>query len=86
MSTIREILGVELKCDDLQMLPDAGNLMPLAQLLIHYPKLRRKRTGRCLVPWLWESCWQTPARNSGRDEFQWLETRIRTRHRWSARW
>ena len=41
--TIHDVLDRSLNCDDLRMLPDAQGLMPLAQLLIQYPKLREKR-------------------------------------------
>jgi hypothetical protein len=41
--TIHDVLNQSLNCDDLRMLPDATGLMPLAQLLIHYPNLRDER-------------------------------------------
>ena len=40
---VRTLLDKELHCDDLRSLPDASGLMPVLQLLIHYPDLEQAK-------------------------------------------
>ena len=40
---VRTLLDQELHCDDLRSLPDASGLMPVLQLLIHYPDLEQAK-------------------------------------------
>jgi hypothetical protein len=49
---VRSVLEQELECDDLQMLPDTTALLPVLQLLIRFPDLRRDDHGSRIVAFL----------------------------------